>query len=174
MLSQARRRDLPARQDSAGAASGCVRPLLVLEEGRCQSCRSCERGAGERRLPAFAEAAARFSATRKRTMALRTDTQRYLRDELQGERLVVGELYRALRPLVARQRLLKRSRPAGRGVKADVVLERREVHEVALQVEGRHLVAEALHSLRRGGANGGAQGLQPLLHLDGERRNAPA
>ena len=82
------------------------------------------------------------------------------------ERLVFRELHRALGRFVRPQLLLERGDSRSRGVKANVILKRREVHEVPPQVESRDPVADFFRGLGRSLVDRGAHlPEQPLIFL---------
>src|ERR1700712_104018 len=61
-------------------------------------------------------------------------------DQVEGDWLVQGKPYRALRAFIDRQLILERLHSSGRGVKPDMLLESGKMNRVTLQRKGGHSV----------------------------------
>jgi hypothetical protein len=89
-------------------------------------------------------------------------------DQLVRYRFVERKLRRSFGRFVRRQLGLEFLSPAGRRVKTNVVLERSEMHQVAVQLECRHLVTDGFLGFRRGRFDRLSDFLQYLLDIGRE------
>lgn len=92
-------------------------------------------------------------------------------EQVVGDGLGVGEAQVALVVGVGREGLGEGGVAADGRVDAEVRLEGGEVHQDAVQLVGRHAVAEAFLRVRRGGAHQLPHLLQDGLHMRREARD---
>jgi len=89
-------------------------------------------------------------------------------DEVDGEGLVEGKVDRAFAAVIGGEFGFKLGEAVGGGVKADVVFPCGEVDDVAVEVEGGHLVADFFGGVGEGLTEGGTNLLQDDLSGWGE------
>jgi len=89
-------------------------------------------------------------------------------DEVDGEGLVEGEVDRAFAAVIGGEFGFKLGEAVGSGVKADVVFPCGEVDDVAVEVEGGHLVADFFGGVGEGLTEGSTNLLQEDLSGWGE------